>query len=169
MTSVNAPMPVHDRIATPRKKGLPPDLVDPNEGLATDAWIKWLQDNSNTLASAATINATVELTAKSASIGTTSITSNVLAAGTYRVTFYARVTTAASVSSSFEITFSWVDGGVTVPVTSTAMTGNTTSTVSSASLLLDIDNNTQVTYAVTYASVGGTAMVYKTTIVLESV
>ena len=168
MTAANSPMPVHDRIATPRKKGLSPEQTDPNEGLVTDAWVKWLQDNSNTLASAATINATVELTTQGASIGTTSITSNVLPTGIYRVTFYARVTRAATTSSSLEVTFSWVDGGVTVPVTSTAMTGNTTSTVSSASLLFNIDNNTQVTFSTTYASVGGTSMQYKLSIVLEA-
>ena len=168
MTAANSPMPVHDKIATPRKKGLLPEQSDPNEGLVTDPWVKWLQDNSNTLASAATINATVELTAQSASIGTTSITSNVLPAGIYRVTYYARVTRAATTSSSFEITFSWVDDGVTVPITSAAMTGNTTSTFASSTLLIDIDNNTQCTYAVTYASVGGTSMTFKLDIVLES-
>jgi hypothetical protein len=166
--AVNAPMPVHDKIATTRKKGLPPEQTDFNEGLVTDPWVKWFQDNSNTLASAATINETVELTAQGASIGTTSITSGTLATGIYRVTYYARITTVAVTSSSLTVTFSWVDGGVTVPISGTAITGNLTSSFGSGSLLMTVDNLTQITYSTTYASNGAGEMKYSLVIVLEA-
>lgn len=162
------PLPVHDPIANPRKKGITPQERDENEGRVTDAWIKWFQSGEDRLATAASIKATVELENRSASIGTTSITSNALSAGIYRLAYYARITTAASVSSSLDFTFSWVDDGVTVTTTTTSLTGNTTGTFGSGSLLIMVDNTTQVTYAATRASVGATAMIFKATFTLEA-
>ena len=64
----------------------------------------------------------VSLTAQGASIGVTAIPTSSLASGLYRVSYYCRITTAAGVSSSLIVTFSFTDGGVACSFASAALT-----------------------------------------------
>lgn len=124
---------------------------------------------------------TVDLTAQNASITTTNINSGTLAAGQYIVTWYAKVTTAAGVSSTLgPLTLGWTDpDAVGLAITATAATagggtatsstGNTTTTVLlGIPVLLNVKASTNVTYAMAYASNAANAMQYNLHIKLEA-
>jgi hypothetical protein len=114
-----------------------------------------------------TLLASTAVTGQTASIGTTALSLGSLAAGYYRVSWFARVTTAATVSSSLIVTISGTDAGVAYPQSGAAMTGNTTSTALSGVVIVKADQATAISYATTYASVGGTAMIYKLSVLVE--
>lgn len=112
---------------------------------------------------------TVALTGQSASIGTTPIPLPSLATGLYRLTYYARITTADAVSSSLTVTLTWTDGGVSPSFSGAAMTGNTTTTAQSGSAMVQIDAASPISYSTTYASNTPAAMQYRLTILVEAV
>ena len=103
-----------------------------------------------------------------ASLAITPLPLGELPAGIWRVSYHARVTTPASVSSSLEVTISWTDGGVSQSATGAAMTGNLTTTVGFGTLPIRIDADTPVSVATIYASTGAQAMIYRLDVVLES-
>ena len=110
----------------------------------------------------------VSHTAENSSIATTSLpTDGDLSAGLYRVTFYARITTAAGVSSSLTVNFGWTDGAVSQTHSGAAMTGNTTTTWQTGSILIYVDAATPITYSTTYASNAAGAMFYQLFVTLE--
>jgi hypothetical protein len=111
----------------------------------------------------------VALTAQGASIAATNFAPGILAGGLYRVSYYARCTTAAGVSSGLIVTFGWTDGGVACTLDSANMTGNTTATTQSGTVLIRIDKGTAITYATTYASNAAGVMRYALSVVLEKV
>lgn len=164
----NFPMPLNDPLVNKRKPGLRQGEIDENEGKMTEVWIPYMQ-SQNTITSTAIRQNTspVSLTGQSASIAVTSIPTSSLASGLYRATYYVRVTTAAAVSSSIAVSFHWTDSSVSCSVTSTALTGNTTSTVGTGSALINIDAATPVSYSTSYASVGAPAMQYALYLTLE--
>lgn len=167
LTLNNAPIPVSDQFvrmpATPRGQ-----REDRNAGLLTDVAIEWLNALGTTVSSSATRVNAVNLTGQSAAIGATDMSGGGVNSGLYRVSYYMRVTTPASVSSSLTVTLAWTDGGVPQAITFAAATGNTTSTTQSGTQLIRVDSVTPITYAVAYASVG-TAAVYSFDVVLEQV
>lgn len=112
---------------------------------------------------------TVELSAQAASITATDFSGGTLAAGLYLATYYARITQAATVSSSLEVAFGWTDGAVLQSFVGDAITGNTTATSQSGTVLLRTDAGEDVTYETTYASVGATEMEYSLDVVLLKV
>jgi hypothetical protein len=112
---------------------------------------------------------TKTVTAQVASIAATPFAVGALSPGLYRVEWRARITQAASVSSSLAVTFSWVDGAVSCSKTFPALTGNTTATADGDSVLIRIDQASPVSYSTTYASVGGTVMKYAADFVLTQV
>ena len=113
--------------------------------------------------------ANVSLTAKTASIGATAFDRTSKDAGMYRIGYFARITTAATTSSSLTVTMSGTNGGVAVSFAGSAMTANSTATVQSGNFYLQADAATDIKYATTYASSGGTAMVYSLWVTLERV
>lgn len=165
--SQSPPIPVNDPIARPRRKGLKEGQKDYLEGLITDAWVKWFQNQTNDIQSAPQGIASVGLTDQAASIASTPISSGVLSSGYYRLTFYFRITRAATTSSSLSVTFGWTDGGVSCSITSGAITGNTTSTTNSSTYTVLSDQSAPLTYATTYASVGATSMQYGLSVLVE--
>lgn len=111
---------------------------------------------------------TVSLTDQHASIGATAINTTTLSAGLYRAWWYARVTTAAGVSSSLTVTLGWTESSIALTYAGVAMTGNTTATTQSDGGVVRIDGATNVTYATTYASNAAGAMQYRLDVVLEA-
>jgi hypothetical protein len=99
------------------------------------------------------------LTTQAASLAATTLVP-VPATGLYRITYYARITRAATTSSSLTVTVRWTDGGIAVARSGAAITGNTTATVQADSLLVQADQGTLLTIETTYASVGATTMQY---------
>jgi hypothetical protein len=92
-----------------------------------------------------------------------------LAAGTYRINYFARVTRAATTSSSLTVTIHFTHGGVAQSIVATALTGNTTTTLGQAALVVEIDEGTTIDYEITYASSGETTMQYTFIAVVESI
>jgi len=146
------PIPVNDK------------WVD-KQGFLSEVATKWLQSISDGVQSSPSSISPQSLTAQVASIGVTPIPLGSVNQGLWRLTFYAKVTTAASVSSSLSITFGWTDTDA-CSVTSAAMTGNTVTTTSTGTVLIYVDGGTPITYSTTYASVG-TPMAYKLSILVE--
>ena len=161
------PIPLQDAIAKPRKRGLRPEEKDYNEGRITDAWVKYFQDQTNTFSTSPNRVGSAQLTTQAASISTTSVSTASLPAGLYRLSYYARISRAATVSSSLIVTLGWTDDAVTVTASGVAMIGNTTATAQGASFMVEIDQASPIVYSTTYASVGGTTMQYKLDVVVE--
>lgn len=114
------------------------------------------------------IGAPVELSAQGASIGATAYPAFTLSAGLYRVSYTARVTQAATTSSSLTVTIGWTEGGVSLTQAGAAMTGNTTGTQQNGTIVLRLDQAATITYATTFASVGGTPMRYRLDVLVEA-
>lgn len=120
--------------------------------------------------------AAIDLTAQSAAIGTTTLfTAGVSGAAQYQLNWNAKVTTAATTSSTLGgLTISWTDpDGVVQTVLAPAThgsspatlvqteTGNTPTTwLIGVPLTLNVANSSSVTYAFAYVSSGATAMQY---------
>lgn len=88
---------------------------------------------------------------------------------TYRVSTYLRITTPGTVSSSATLTLTWTDGGVVCTKTFAAVTGNTTATTDTQTITVHADGGTNLSYAVAYASVGATSMIFRIDLVAEQI
>ena len=150
---------------------LPTDtpLVEPNaEGalLINFLWLQTFVARDQQLAQSATRLTNPLVTLQAASIAATplSIGTN---AGLYRVNLVARITRAATVSSSLTVTIRWTMGGVALSKTYTALTGNTTATYLAEIFPVRLDAATALTYETVYASSGATTMEYSAEIAVE--
>lgn len=150
---------------------LPPveDKISGETRLSTQPWKEWFNDLTRQfMRTPSRVGVMALIAGQTASIGATNVSSlGLVGAGSYRVTHYLRVTTAAGTSSSIQFTLSWVEGGVTLTHNFAALTGNTTTTQQSGSLMVRIGGSGTLTYATTYASNPGAAMVYRLDVYLE--
>lgn len=137
--------------------------------IMTRPWVAWLTDLVQKVNNDPTVVSSVSVTAKSASISATTFPREISASGLYRIGYFARITTAATTSSSLTVTIGGVSGGVTCSVSGSAITGNTTATVQAGNIYFQSDVSTNLTYATTYVSSGGTAMVYSVWMTVERV
>ena len=151
-----APPPIHDKVIG-------------SDGLLSPTWRDWFERLPATLDAIPSRLNEVSLTGQAASITTTNYANAVLLAGLYRATYYARITQAATTSSSLTVSFSWTEGGVTQTATGAAIVGNTTATGQSDSIIIQVDKGTAVNYSTAYASVGATPMQYAIRFVLEKI
>ena len=124
-------------------------------------WIQWFTGVYTALRAAVRNVGSVSLETQAASIGATAIETPALTQGLYQVSYAARVTRAATTSSSLTVTIAWTDGGVACTSSGAAMTGNTTATQQSGFLLIQVDDATTVRYSTTYANVGAQTMQYQ--------
>jgi hypothetical protein len=130
----------------------------------------------------------VDLVAQSASIGTTTLyavpsvtpMNGVTGAGQYRVSWNTKVTTAATTSSSLNVTIVYTDpDGNTITLAAAGLSSagaialTPTNSVTSTGVLIGVPltlnckAGTNITYSTTYASSGATAMQYNLHIKLE--
>lgn len=144
-----------------------PQPITGQGGMLSEAWRGYFSRLPDTLAAIPSVLSRVALTAQNASISATSLANGTLEAGLYRATWYARITQAATVSSSLTLRINWVDGGVACNTSGTAITGNTTATVQSGVIAFRVDGASALTYQTTYASAGATAMLYALDLTLE--
>ena len=142
-----APAPIRDDVLSVKKLAL--------------TGIQWFTNVYTGLRAAARNIGSVSLEAQAATIGATAIETPVISTGLYQVTFAARITQAATSSSSLIVTITWTDGGVTCTQSSAALTGNTTATVQSGLVVIQADEGSTVSYSTTYASAGATPMLYQ--------
>jgi hypothetical protein len=160
----DAPIPLQDPIARQAREGQENDKL---AGYLTDPWVEWLNLLSSQVGASAFISNTVSLTAQGASIAPTDYSGGGLSAGLYRLTYYTRITRAATTSSSLTVTLGWTESTVSLTISGSAITGNTVTTGQSGTIMVRIDAASPVTYSTTYASVGGVSMQYRTDFVLE--
>ncbi len=142
--------------------------------LVTREWVRYLQSAIDVLNKAARQIALASKAAQGASLSATTLDTGTLEPGVYRVSYSARVTTAATTSSSLTVTITWTDGNVTQTQAGAAMTGNTTATQQNGTFLIHngqntLASNSVVKYATTYASSGGTSMVYALYVLVEKI
>lgn len=136
--------------------------------LLAGAWSNWFRSVVLALNATTRQLSAVRLTAQGAAIVTTAIATAVpLTDGRYAVRYYLRITRAATTSSSATVTIGWTDGGIACSQTFTALTGNTTASTQNGAVMVRVDAGTTVSYAVAYASVGGTSMQYAIDVDLE--
>jgi uncharacterized membrane protein len=135
--------------------------------LITKAWNEWFRSVVTRAQDAAVALVTIALSAQTASLGLTTLIP-VAAAGLYRVSYRFRVSTAASVSSSLDVTVSTTEGGIACQQTSAAYTGNATNRPQSGAFLVKADAATPIQISTAYASVG-TPMVYELDYVAEQI
>lgn len=102
-----------------------------------------------------------------ASIGATQFPVGDVVAGVYRLSWYLRITQAATTSSSILVTFAWTDSGNGIASSGAALTTNTLNSTQSGSAVVRVDASTPLTYATTYASVGAAVMQYALTVSAE--
>jgi phosphatidate phosphatase APP1 len=113
---------------------------------------------------------------------TTLYTTPASPAARYRISFRAKITTAASTSSvlggtnGFQIIYTDADDSVTVTTpagvpygaTTTSLAGNSTQTVMDGVIVIKAKASTNIQYSMDYTSVGATPMAYVLDIVLEA-
>jgi hypothetical protein len=129
----------------------------------------WLLSLADRINATPEILASVKASTQAASISATSFSILSVSPGLYRLSMSARISRAATTSSSLIVTFGWTSGGVSCTTASPAMTGNTTATVGSLTVLARVDEATAITYATTYVSAGGTTMQYSLDVSCELV
>ena len=106
--------------------------------------------------------------AQSATIALTPLAVSV-SNGWWRISYFARITVAATTSSSLIPRLGFTQGGVPCVYAGAAMTGNATSTFQSESVFVRADANVAFTYGATYASVGATPMQFLMDVSVERV
>ena len=122
--------------------------------------------------------ASVDLTVQAAAITTTTLYA-VPTSGLYQISFYAKITTAAGISSvlggtnGFQIGYTDPTDSATPTVTvadliTNALSANTTTTAESVICVISAKTGTNITYAYDYTS-SGTAMQYKLSIRVEAI
>lgn len=110
-------------------------------------------------------------TAHTAAIGLTTLYT-VVQGGVKKVSYYFKVTTAATISSSMTLTINWTDRddntamSVTIPTPANAV--DSTGMVS-GSIVMDVEAAGLITYQTTYASSGATAMAFKLKLQVEDI
>lgn len=134
----------------------------------TTGWYQWFLALVARIQRAAQLLQTVALTGQSAAIGTTATDIGAISSGLYRVSWYARITQAATVNSSLTVTIGWTESATSQSSSGAALVGNTTVTGQSGSVLIQSDSVAPITYATAYVSVGATPMKYRLSVTVEA-
>lgn len=108
------------------------------------------------------------LTSQGGSIAPTALSIGSAPTGKYRLTWYTRISQAATTSSTLTIGFSWTDpDGSALSGAGAALTTNTTASVQSGTTTVWAKGDVPLSYFTTYGSVGGTPMLYSLVILAE--
>ena len=145
------------------------DKVTQPGGMLTEVWSRWFGRLPATLNAIPSILNVVELSAQGTSISPTDFAGTILLQGLYRVSYIARISRAATVSSSLTVTLAWTTSAVAMSYVGGAIIGNTTTSYQSVTLLIRSDASLPVTFSTTYASAGGTSMQYDLDVVIERI
>jgi hypothetical protein len=140
-------------------------------GVLTTGARDWLLDVVNALNTAPLRKQIASASAQTAAIATTAISlGDDVPAGPYRVSVYLRLTRAATTNSSVQVTIGWTEGAVSKTLSGAAYTGNAINTCAAPfDALIEIDEHTDLTYAVAYSSTGATSAQYAVTVLVEKV
>lgn len=100
------------------------------------------------------------VTGATAATAATAVNIQPIEAGIYQVNYTLSLTRAATVSSSLTPTIAWTFNGQSFSQSGAAMTGNTVTTQQNGVFTINCDASTDITYAVSYSSVGATSAQY---------
>lgn len=141
------------------------------KGAISPDWFRWFyQIYTLIVSSVQAVGHAVSLVGQGASIGSTTIALPSLQNGLYRISWFARVTVPDGAGSSLAVTIGFTDTAQPLSKTFSAMTGDTIVTFDTQSLpLVQIDQNTAITYSTTYSSTTPGKMKYSLSITVESV
>ena len=147
----------------------PREPIADRAGHPTFPFLVFMRGMTQDIDASPTILNPVSVEARTSAISTTAFpTDGDLSAGVYRVSWAAKVVTAAGVSSDFQVTIAWTWKGVTQSWVGTLRNGNLTTTYDLSSVpLLYVDAATPITYAVSYNSNPAAAMAYDFFAMLE--
>jgi len=126
--------------------------------IAASRWLTQLVQDVN---NRATSLGSVALINQNAAIVATAISTPVLTAALYRVSYSLRVTTAAGATSAVQLTLGWTSSGVAQTQAGANVNGNTTASQDNDSRIVKADAASTITYATTYASNPASAMLYE--------
>lgn len=143
-----------------------PFLQAPGSPYLSGLWLNFLGALASGLSAASATLKVLTRTGLSASVGTTAVLTT-KSQGYYRLAYSVRITQTASVSSSLTVTLGWFETSVSVTLSGAAVTGNLTTSAQSGSVVVRADASSDLTYATTYASVGGTPMQYRIDVTAE--
>lgn len=135
-------------------------VLDPATGWFHREIVRFLNELRQLLSSAAQQLGIVNLSDQDAAVATTAIPTPTLTEGLYRVSFSARITRAATTSSSVGVTLGWTTNSTSCSQVFAPITGNTLASQTSDDISVSIDSATTITYALSYSSVGATTMRY---------
>lgn len=153
-----------------RLPGLPHEsAVQLATGWLVRSWMDWFQTLMLRVNVTPYRAQDLRLTGQSAAIPTTAIPMGALPAGLYRIGYALRITRAASTSSACALTVGWTDDAVVCTQAFASLTGNTTATTQNGTMLVRCAQESPLTYAVTYASVGATTMQFALDMIVESI
>ena len=138
------------------------------QGILTQPWQIWLRGVVDALNASSQVQKSVTGTPTGSSITTTALLADTGSAGVFRVSWFLRITQAATTSSSVAVSVGFTDG-VALTISGSAVTGNTTTTIQQQTILVRCDANSALTYSTTYSSVGATSMQYAVSVVVERV
>lgn len=165
--SINANLPYQSPIESQRTD--PATGRQINTGYIHPDWLNYLQGIQSNVDAGVRLVARPRLVDQEVSISPTPIPVAGFPGGLYRVSFYARITRPATVSSSLTIGFNFVEGGNNEAFTYLPLTTNTVFSIQSQSFLCRVDRAAAITYNVSYASIGATPMQYSLEIILEAI
>lgn len=151
----DAPIPINDALVDDRK-------------MVTSTWVDWMTTLTTVVSQGPNRLNSTTATAQAASISATDASGGGIGAGSYRVSYYAQITQAATINSSLTVTLTWTYNGVLQTFSGTAITGNTTTTNQSGSLTI-LAAGSPVNYSTTYASAGATPMQYALGVTFEQI
>lgn len=140
-----------------------------NQWIVTHDWRRWFQELKDRIdLSPVRIGSAAALTGQVATIGPVALVTPSLQTGLYRVSWLLRITQAATVSGSLQIAIFATVGGVVTTQTAAALASNVLGDVQSGSVLVTVDPGTDISYRVTYASVGAAVLTFTSDVYVEA-
>jgi hypothetical protein len=136
-------------------------------GLMTPLWRSWFEWMPVTLQAIPSLLSVIDIHDQMAAISETPWQNGRVLYGLYRLSFTHRIDQPASASSATQVTIKWTAEGQEQTYTGTNLIGNALTTRDERTFPIHLDTDTDITYAVTYSSTGGTPMTYEVGLVLE--
>jgi hypothetical protein len=131
-------------------------------------WSDYFNGLDTQLAQTFALSAAIKIPSGSAAVGVTPITSEILSAGLYRISYYVVELQADNVGSQLQVNISWTDRATTRSLAGANITANSINIAQTNTYLLRIDRATPITYNVGYSSTGGAPkMIYSLDVTLE--
>lgn len=147
----------------------PADLKQWLGGLVSWHWAEFFLGQQTAIAATPQRLRRVTLSAQTAAVPTTAFPLAALAAGLYKVTWFLRIVTPASVSSAATVTIGSTDtAGVAYTQSGPSDVDNVVNLARSGVILMRCQQASPLTYAISYASVG-TPMTFDAELLVESV